>query len=47
MKIKKRFVAFMMAILMVLTSITIQYRKSEAATVTATITVNLKSGFIL
>ncbi len=40
MKIKKRFVAFMMAILMVLTSITIQYRKSEAATVTATITVN-------
>ena len=41
MKIKKRFVAFMMAILMVLTSITIQYRKSEAATVTATITVNL------
>lgn len=43
MKIKKRFVAFMMAILMVLTSITIQYRKSEAATVTATITVNFTS----
>lgn len=40
MKIKKRFVAFMMAVLMVLTSITIQYRKSEAATVTAIITVN-------
>lgn len=43
MKIKKRFVAFMMAILMVLTSITIQYRKSEAATVTATVTVNFTS----
>lgn len=43
MKIKKRFVAFMMAILMVLTSITIQYRKSEAAT--AKITINFDSSY--